>query len=77
LGVDYLAKLKITTALVELIALNKELKKGVGLLSSVLINLWHVEIINEEDQLLASCLWTILLEAALVNVFFEVLLEVH
>ena len=74
--VDDFTELEVTSSLVELVSLHQELKQGVRLLGTVLINLGHVEIVNEQNELLAGSLGTVLLKGALVNVLFKVLLEV-
>jgi hypothetical protein len=76
LCVDDFTELEVTSTLVELVSLNQELEQGIGLLSTILINLRHVKVINEEDKLLAGSLGTILLKGTLINVLFKVLLEV-
>jgi hypothetical protein len=76
LCVDDFTELEVTSSLVELVSLHQELKQGVRLLGTVLINLGHVEIVNEQNELLAGSLGTVLLKGALVNVLFKVLLEV-
>jgi hypothetical protein len=76
LCVNDFTELEVTSTLVELISLNQELEEGVRLLGTVLIDLGHVEIVNEEDELLAGGLGTVLLKGTLINILFKVLLEV-
>lgn len=48
--VNDVSEIELTNALVELVALNEELEQGVGRLGSVLVDLRHVEIIDEHDK---------------------------
>jgi hypothetical protein len=77
LAVDNVSELKVSSSLIELVSADQELKQSIWLLGSINVNDWHVKIIDEHNELLSSCLWSVLFEGSLVNVFFNDLLEVQ
>jgi hypothetical protein len=76
LCVNDFTKFKVSTTLVKLVSFNQELEKSVWLLGTILVNLWHVKIVDKEDKLFSCCLRTILFEGTLIDILFKVLLEV-
>ena len=63
--------------MVEFVALDEELKQGVGRLSSVSVNRRHVEVIDEHDHLLSNCFGAVVLDRLLFDVFLNNRLEVR
>jgi hypothetical protein len=77
LSIDNFSEVKLTASLVELEPADEELGEGEGLLGSVDVNPWHVHIVDEDDHLFARCLWAVVFEGPLVDVFFNDVLEVE
>lgn len=62
--------------MVKLQSTNEEKTKCEWLLSTINIDLWHVQIINEDYHLLAGSLWSVLFESLFIDILHEVLLKV-
>lgn len=76
LHIDNVSELEVATTLVKLVAFNEELKQGVRRLGTVFVNDGHVQVIDEEDHLLASGLGSVGFEGSLINVLLNDVLEV-
>ena len=77
LCVNNFSQLKIIFGLmVELVSSYEEETECKRLLSTINIDVGHIHIIDKDNHLLASRLWTVLFESFLVNILHEVLLKV-
>lgn len=76
LHVHNIPEFQIASSLVQLVAVDQELKQRVWLLSAVLVNAGHVKVVYEQDHLLAVGFGTVGFQGTFVYVFFNDVLEV-